>query len=271
VASKPSGAEAKAQDAWLAQIGAYADKLVREWRTQLVESVPVSISAKVSQVAAALQELSLGTPPALQPPSFGEPEAWKLAPAPQPFEVPAFGAALMQYVRGHLMTASMLGTMLFGALAAAVSLSGAQPGSVGMYARGWLLLLALPPAIIFGIVAASRSRKVALEKGKDQKKQAISQALAADVQRALSRQSSELDRAVGLSLDAAFAAAEAWLAQAAQPALAQIESSQQEQLRAQKLELRQLQDRAGEARTLKSQLSQSILPELRRRLRDLAL
>lgn len=263
-------AEARAAEAWLLQLASYVEKLAREWRGQVAEALPASISAKATAALASLKELSLGPVPPTAAPPLTMVDSVKLSSPPQSFDVPAFGTALAQYARGHLMTASMMGTMLFAAFAAVVSMGGhGGAGSSSMYARGWVLLIALPPSVIFGAIAAKRSRQVALEKGRDQKKQAIVSALTQDIQKLLARVQGELERACAQAIDTAMAQLEGWLTQSSQAAITRLEAAQQEQLRAQKLEVRALQDRASEARTLKSQLSQAVLPELRRRLRDL--
>jgi hypothetical protein len=139
-----------------------------------------------------------------------------------------------------------------------------------MQLRAWMMLFLLPPALVLGSLAARKQRKTVMEKAKVSKQQAIAGALVSDAGKVVARQSAELDRALGQYIDQACAAQEAWLERAAEPKVAAAETAEQEKVRTLRLESRQVQEAQGELRMVRNQVAQTVVPELRRRLRDLS-
>jgi hypothetical protein len=252
----------------LARLGAYVEKLAREWRAQLGDKLAVDVMAKTAEIVAPLGDVDarLQVPPSPPPLSLPEMDVVTLAVAPQPLEVPSVGAALAQYVRGHIMMVTMFGTMLISVIAV---LGLGRGGGSLMLARGWLMLLVLPPSVLFGVFAARRQRRTAIEKAQTARQAQVVAIIGADTKKLIGRHAADLERAAGAWLDEAGAAAERWLDEATTPTLNATDEVQKSELRACKLEARQMADALAEQRTLKTQLSQSILPELRRRARDL--
>ncbi len=258
-------AELRLKRAWHARFTAHVESLVSEWRAQVAERVSADLTARAAEAVRPLADLELGAPPAPAPPALAT-DPVKLSTPVQSFDVPRLGAALWQYVRSNLMAVTMFGTMLFSA-AAVLGFGGGGLGS--MQARGWLILGLGPFCVIAGILAARRQRRAGIEKGRAAKEQAVIQALTTEVQKQVGRAAADLERASGSWLDTAVNDFDTWVARAAEPGIARAETTQQEDVRALRLESRQLQEKLGELRGLRSQLAQNMLPELRRRLRDL--
>lgn len=235
------------------------DDYVRRCCDRWTETTASGVEAELAKaLAATLQSIAALTASGSQPrpaADSGPRNDAALGPLDPPasVELSALGSLLMRDVRSNIMAVGLFATVL-----GSVRLFGG--GSV----RPYLYLLALPPLLAFGWFGARRQQRRERERAEETQRRAAGTLLQTRLDRALTRHRAALDRWLNGRGDQWQRAVDAWWASHLDLALQQQDRERAEETRALRLEQAQVQERLNPLRTLRSQLAQRQLTDLRR-------
>jgi hypothetical protein len=166
------------------------------------------------------------------------------------------------------MFGTVIGAVIY--FAGMLSSSGEQrQGSSSMLLRGGLILAVLPVSLVLGLGAAKKQRAAQRDKALAAHRQAMQQFARGEIERALEKHRRVLERWITARGEVWAQAVDGWWSEAVEPRLAEADARATDTAR----ELRMQQTRLGEEqtalRTFRSQLSQNLMFDLKKRLREL--
>jgi hypothetical protein len=259
---------------WAAQFAGYVGRCCEEWTRNVTTGADGALATAASGATAAavekLRAAAVRAPATAAAPSTDARVGSDLP--SKEVDVPSTGAALLHYVRSNVMAVGIFGTVLAVAVALAGKLSGEgeSHGSPNtMLLRGGLILAVLPFSVVFGLKAARRQRAALRDKAIAAQRQAVQGYLKSEVEKALERHRKALERWMTARSDEWATAVDRWWEEAIEPKLADADAAGVEAMRELKLQQAKMTEEQTALRTFRSQLTQSLLFDLRKRQREL--
>jgi hypothetical protein len=279
------GVELSTDPAWWSQYVGFVGRCADEWTSSFTsgaeESFASQTAAAISPALAHASGQSVAAPPSLAPP---ENEARLPLETPsKELEIQGTAAALLQSVRSNVMAVGIFGTVLVVVVTLVDKIPGLTAG-VGaahgtgpethsapnsMMMRGILILAVLPFSIIFGLKSIAKQRAAVRAKGIAAHRTALQSFLKLELERALERHRKVLERWLSQRAELWSTAIDRWWETHVETKLAEYEQQSVTTIRELKLQQGRMSEELSALKTLRNQLSQTLLFELRRRLREL--
>lgn len=245
---------------WWAQLEEFLAGTWAGWRENVIEGVDTSLQRTVSEGAAALATRSEGgfrAPPAYPMPEprlqVDRPDALTFIEALNPV------MAMFRSVKG---AAAMFSGMVVAA-GAAVGL----PVTLTIKACAAVCIAGVCLAFIYPY--AQHQRQISRERSIQTWRESITQKIRFELNSQFDRQRRVLERWIEARVEQWLHAVDAWFADRVEPQFGDADVIAQERVREIKLQQTRLQDELTSLRSLRSQLAQTILPDLRRRYDEL--
>lgn len=263
----PGEIELSLDEGWLARYTTWLRAAIDAWIASSVAGVQRALTQELGPVCESLARAFPDAPPPVAPTLGGvRAEVPAFTAEAKRYERHGFGSALAHYVRGNVMTVSMFG----GVVAVLGALAGGHAGSSSNY-RNYLIAGAVPLSIGFGVFAVRSDRARGRKKNLDARRVEVATWLKQETGKVAERQRDVIERTLIKRVgDVVPRDLEAWIAEHAEPAIARAE----ERGGADALELAvrvdKLNEEAGQLRTLNSAVTQQMMIELKKRLRELS-
>jgi hypothetical protein len=265
VRNTTDGIHVTADPAWWGQFTGYITRCCDEWSLQFSEAHEPGFAASFSSlVAVGPARGAAPVSPAASPPSLARP-ALSEPPGGKEVEVPSHGAALGGYLRSHLMSIGIVSSVVM----AGVALVPGGTGAVTTAIRGLILLAFLPLLSVFAWRGAAQQRDRLRRKAVADQREATAKAIVDTVERQVEAHRVTLERWSQRRVDDWGAAADRWMVDVVQPNLAELDAVAAEQARLARVAQGQLTEELGALKAARTQLSQNLLVDLKRRLRQL--
>jgi hypothetical protein len=279
----PEGVELSTDPAWWSQYVGFVGRCADEWTSSFTsgaeEGFASQTAAAISPALAHASGQSVAAPPSLAPP---ENEARLPLETPsKDLEIQGTAAALLQSVRSNVMAVGIFGTVLVVVVSLVDKIPGLTAGSAhgtapenhsapnSMMMRGILILAVLPFSIFFGLKSIAKQRAAVRTKGIAAHRTALQSFIKLELERALERHRKVLERWLAQRAELWSTTIDRWWESHVEPKLAEYEQQSVTTIRELKLQQGRMSEELSALKTLRNQLSQTLLFELRRRLREL--
>lgn len=249
---------------WWSQLEQFVRTACANWQGNVAQGLDGECAPAVSEWASRTVGGNRARPPAVD--ALGVPDARLRFDVPtlaREIEVPGRWMVVLRSSRGMAMT-------IIGPFASLVPhFFSNNRDEIGKYvAAGTALVMVIAMFVAFSDV--ENQRRVLYERALQQWKDAAHQQARVAVAAALDRQRRALERWVEMRVEQWTRAVDAWFVAQVEAQLTAFDASAQDYTRQLKLQQARMQEELSTLRSLRSQLGQSILPELRRRHHELA-
>jgi hypothetical protein len=259
-------------ESWLKELCVYVHRCVDEWVRTTVSGVDDALHAGVTKASTPLLVHSSGVLPSrppLQGPPGNDGKAQLIVEGGRP-KIPGIIESAFKTLRSHVMTIGILGSVVTG-VALLLSRGGDDgSGNVNsMMVRGGLIVAVLPVSLVFGLVASRKQRAQQVGEALEKYKVEARSRLMAALEKTVEGQQDILERWSGTRGAQWVDAWSDWYREEVDSVLEGLEAKGNEALRDLKVNQSKISEELSSLKLFRSQVSQTLLFELRKRRRDL--
>lgn len=259
-------------DDWLKELRVYVHRCVDEWVRTTVSGIDDALHAAVTKATTPLLVHSSGvlpSRPALQGPPANDGKIQLPVEEGRP-KIPGVLESAFKTLRSHIMTIGILGSVVTGVALLLSRGSDEGSGSVNsMMVRGALIVAVLPVSLVFGLLVSRKQRAQQVSEALEKYKVDTRTRLMSALEKVTEAQEDVLERWCSSRGAQWVDAWSEWSASAVEPALEGLETKGTEALRELKVSQSKIAEELSSLKLFRSQVSQTLLFELRKRRRDL--
>ena len=252
---------------WWADFSGYVSQCCDQWTKNFCPGVDHGLGPVIAQGLADIEKRH-GPIELPSPSAFPNVDArFETQPPSREVDVPSAVSMLM---RSASRMTGMIGGIVAGVVSATVSTNGA--GTVKYVALGVAVVsfIAFAVTTYVGFGEAKHQKAVLRERGVTMWRDSSVAQIRGDLDKILDRHRRALERWATQRAELWTAAIDRWWDTRVEPRLAESDVSATDQARELKLQQSRLQEEIGSLRSFRSQLAQTVIFELRRRLRELS-